>query len=211
MHLEYYGARGSFAYDLICSDNQQGGPDFANGVGPPVPNSTRESPSTRETHVREGSPLDSPRLDGAGLHVRTSELRRGQTIAGDSAAARVEHEHDLIAAPLDVRRLQHRGHLLAQLRDLRGRHIAKELEDVHVLGLARRLARRGHQRAERVEARRPGGRGAGDARAALLRHRLDHGRDGPIPAGTRTLFSQSARKGPQGLGRLRRRTRPGPW
>ena len=46
VHLEYYGARGSFAYDLICSDNQQGGPDFANGVGPAVPNSTRESPST---------------------------------------------------------------------------------------------------------------------------------------------------------------------
>ena len=46
VHLEYYGKEGSFAYDAICSDNQQGGPDFGNGIGPPANETTRATPAT---------------------------------------------------------------------------------------------------------------------------------------------------------------------
>ncbi len=46
VHVEYYGKLGSFAYDAICSDNQQGGPDFGNGIGPPANQTTRSSPAT---------------------------------------------------------------------------------------------------------------------------------------------------------------------
>eukprot|EP01043_Picozoa_sp_COSAG02_P007808 COSAG02_NODE_240_length_27672_cov_67.291445_15_plen_361_part_00 len=46
VHLEYYGKLGNFAYDAICSDNQQGGPDFSNGIGPRANETTRSSPAT---------------------------------------------------------------------------------------------------------------------------------------------------------------------
>eukprot|EP00964_Phaeocystis_antarctica_P088268 scaffold56167_cov63-Phaeocystis_antarctica.AAC.6 len=103
------------------------GPDDCKGSAQDGVGHARHHVAARGGHLLDADgELDPFRLEPL-------QLRRGEAVAGDGAAAGVQYQHHLVP-PRDVGVAEHGRDLLAQRRDLRGRDVAEEGKDIHVLG-----------------------------------------------------------------------------